>query len=232
MKLAAVILFASVLMASAPVVIYRVSAAAGETFQYVQGKGAQSANDTTVVISFDSLPTAGHTVVVAVAGYQVTWGAGDVTDNQSNTYTLQVVQSSNDADCAIYTANNVNSSGTFTVTVDPSATVYPAMVISEWEGVDNTTPVDDSSNNSGTSTGPDTGSITASDAVVAVVTQASSTATITEDGGYTLIYEAENSSSQMPISCIYKEVSGADNPGWTLQFSYEWGAAGVSLQAQ
>lgn len=57
-----------------------------------QDKTTEGGNQTNpITVTFDSTPTAGNLVVVAIAMNNIgKFSAGDVTDNQSNTYTKAV----------------------------------------------------------------------------------------------------------------------------------------------
>lgn len=74
--------------------------------------------------SFGTAPTAGSKVTVEILGWQNgTGGVFDVTsvtDNKGNTYTKDKLQQFGPFATAIFSANNVTSGGTFTITVTPT----------------------------------------------------------------------------------------------------------------
>lgn len=79
-------------------------------------------NGPSVSGSFASLPAVGSLVLVGVQGYLSYWQAGDVTDNQGNTYTVAVAKALSSAHCAIFYTVVTASAGTFTITIDPANT--------------------------------------------------------------------------------------------------------------
>lgn len=84
-------------------------------------------------------PTGGSLVVVVVwASDGIQWATGDVTDNQGNTYyrACALARPAAGSSVAIYYAENIVASGTFTVTVNPAnhATTELVMVATEWYG--------------------------------------------------------------------------------------------------
>ena len=208
----------------------------GGGIAYVQGGGAQSTDGNTVTKSFTGTPTAGTTVIVAATAYGSTMSGTPCTDNQGNSYGTPVALVTNVANSctAFFVCNNVASSGTFTVTFAPGAGTYPAIHISEWSGVNNSTVVTDTSGTTATSTSPAPGTITSptSGYILAVCTHADGTSpTITPPGGWTNPYEAETSSgNSLPISMIYKSSSTDETPVWTIGTSANWAASAIAIQ--
>jgi hypothetical protein len=110
----------------------------------VQSKSLNPVNDAdgVVSLSFDSLPSAGSTVIVLFQAYQagLTLAADAVADNQSNTYTRAAshVQAT-DYGVAVYHCLSVGSpSGTFTVTLTAGGTgaCQGILTILEYTGID------------------------------------------------------------------------------------------------
>jgi len=86
---------------------------------------------TSTTCTFNSTPSVGDLVTVAVATYGVT--TVSVTDNQSNTYTcVQVNETTNHNDNAQCYSTLAASSGTFTVTVHVTASSYLTIHMFQW----------------------------------------------------------------------------------------------------
>lgn len=128
--------------------------------------------------SFPTLPSSASTVIVLLSGANASldYAAGSVTDNQGNTYT-QAVQSAlnNRGRSAIFYAENIGSpSGTFTITVNTTAsTWFGTWAATSFTGMA-TSALDKTTSSSGTSTTPTSGATAATaqaDEVVAGVMQ-------------------------------------------------------------
>jgi len=86
-----------------------------------------------------STPATGSLIVVQCWAFAAfSWQAGDVTDNQGNTYHLAcgITRVPTNSGAAIFYAENVTSSGTFTLTLNPQNTgsTEMVMVATEWYG--------------------------------------------------------------------------------------------------
>jgi len=89
--------------------------------------------------SFASLPTIGNYVIVVGGAYNATATFG-VTDNQGHTYTVNQ-SAGGDTTMFFAFAKVTASSGTFTVTSTQAGNRSATMQISEWSGIDASTPL-------------------------------------------------------------------------------------------
>lgn len=133
----------------------------------VQQKASAHFENTTgaQALSFNAIPSPGNLIVVAIWGWNSSdWSTPSVADNQAaggNSYAKasEGKRTGGGSGCEIFYAYNINSSGTFTVTVNPPGTgIYWSFEIYEIAGATSTDPFDKSSNNNGNSALPDTGS--------------------------------------------------------------------------
>ena len=114
-------------------------------------------NVTSDAASFGSLPAAGSLVIVVISLWNTPGDGSDrvtsVTDNQSNTYTeaAQAVRTGASEDCcaAIFYAENVNSSGTFTVTINLEAGAYVEWSAHSFTGIATSSSLDQIGTNTG-----------------------------------------------------------------------------------
>jgi hypothetical protein len=195
----------------------------------VQSKITFTTGADTLALSFDATPTVNNLIVVGVSAFNGVTTC-TVSDNQGNTWAQAAERLSGDSStrASLHYAVAATSSGTFTVTTNPSgASSDITIVIAEFSGMATSSVLGNVNNNGGTSTTPSSGSATttvASELVVGVVSHTGTDRTITEDGGWTLIREDEGGSSHMPISMIYQEpAAGSYNAGWTIGTgSVEW----------
>jgi hypothetical protein len=188
----------------------------------VQSKKGFTTGADTFALSFDSTPTVNNLILCAVSAYNGVTTC-TVSDNQGNTWAQSAERLSGGTGerSSLHYAVAATSSGTFTITVNPSgASSDITIVIAEFSGMATSSVLGNVNNNGGTSTTPSSGSATttvASELVVGALSHTGSDRTITEDGGWTLIQEDEGGSSHMPISMIYQEpAAGTYNAGWTL----------------
>lgn len=188
-------------------------------------------------LSFTTTPTVGNLILVALSTYAGNIGTSAITDNQGNTYTRRSLAEpeGQDTDVAIFTAIASTSSGTFTVTANPDGTSADlTMVIMDFSGCD-ADPFDQQSSGTGNGTAVSTGNATPSvdgALMVAAMTHAGTDRTITEEAGWTLIYENEGGSSNMPISVVYKvqSTAAAEDADWTIGTgAVYWGAVVTSF---
>lgn len=194
-------------------------------------------------LSFDTLPTVGNTIVVVAATYAGNLASGSVTDNQSHTYTqrgkIEADSGTDNGDLSQYHTTVVNSSGTFTVTINPDgSSVDMTWLIMEISGRA-ASPYDTAvtAQAATTSTTASTGNITPSEAnclLVAALSHTSTDTPLTETmSGCTLIDEIEGGSSYMPLSVIVKLQTTATTEAatWTIGSSVEWICDVVSYKA-
>lgn len=205
---------------------------------FVKSAIGTTTDNETVVTSFGSLPTAGNTVVAVVTIYNQSSAsdfpsAGDLTDNQGNTYTLVQVGrdtfNSNTCVTAIYVCHGISvTGGTFTATWDTTAgsSTWPRMVLAEFSGVS----VSGNSNygfaESGTAV--TTNAVDYDGIFVGGMTHSAVTRSITLGAGFTLITEEEDA-GYMPISVGYKIGTANEAMTWTTAGSAQWTAVGVEL---
>lgn len=118
---------------------------------------------TSLANSFGSLPSAGNFVYVVVHKYSsgANFAAGDVTDNQGNTYILAAKGTSvGSGHVAIYYAANIGTpSGTFTITVQYDQVANGHMIAEEWSGM-GSDPALTVASNAGTGTSLTSGTTT------------------------------------------------------------------------
>lgn len=204
-----------------------------------RGSGVASING-----SFASLPASGNMVAVGITNYNDGGVAGavaegEVTDNQSNTY-LRAVQSTaasgdHTAACIHYDAVIGSPSGTFTITIDPPGTNYLVAVGIEYTGLLDSTPLDKTQTNNGTSTTPTSGTTAAlasADQIVIAVCAIGGTDTTAgidtpATTGYTNRCVEQDANTYGGHSTDDKEVAAttAVSAAWgTLDGSYPWSA--------
>ena len=191
---------------------------------------------TSTSATFSATPTAGNAIVGFTAGF----GADiTVTDNKSNTYTLQRASTvATDYHLCASTAVNISSSATFTCTIHNTANDSMNGVISEISGV-TSSPVDVvPARATGTSTSPAISSGTLAQASEIVMAAASwgggSSTTITEPSSpWVLTGEEENDASYTELNAVHQVVSSTSSvtATWTLGASRTWHAVLVSLKA-
>ena len=120
-----------------------------------------------LVLAFGTAPAPGSMVAVCVAQYDTTYGVASVTDNQiGNSYVPAVTKVTSPLLAAIYYAKNVNSVGTFTVSVNlATAGCDSAAGAISYTGVDTTSPLSGTPGSAnGEGTIPSTGSMTQAEA--------------------------------------------------------------------
>lgn len=206
--------------------------------------------------SFASLPAVGNHVFVGVSLWRNGIGSltDAVTDNQGNSYAEDREINGGDDTASLWSTKVATSSGTYTVTVDPSQTTgnYIAWTAVEFSGVIATTHLDQTGSTTTSSTSTDA-SVTATGENTTTGGVAIAVATINNDDtdinigdtpptGYTNIQVNENSNGYIGYSMVYKiysstETSSAqwshDNvsqQGWsTIICTYKEAASGVTL---
>lgn len=189
-----------------------------------------------LALSFSSLPAVNSLIVVKAAWFPASSTTITISDNQGNTYTQSVnaVDGGGSVRCSIHWATATTSSGTFTVTVNPSgASDDITIVIEEYAGVTTSSPTDGATNNAGNSTGPTSNTLTpsqANDLLVAVLTHAGTDRTLTEGGGFSLAAEDEGGSAHMPIAGAYKVQTSIVTEGasWTIGTGAVQWVAGIA----
>lgn len=194
--------------------------------------------------SFTSTPTVGNMIVVCVFGWRVPGGfdmpTNGVTDNQGNTYT-RAVQSSlmptaNDGSASIFYAYNVASSGTFTITVDPTGTGnYFSWSATEVAGAARSSdPKDQTTSSTGSTNTPSTGttSATAQNNEIVFINlttnQTGSPAVESVTPAWNEIFEQTDPINHFPGEVDYRVISssGTQSGSWTIgNTGPRWAAA-------
>lgn len=205
----------------------------------VQSKRGQlSASTAAVSVSFDSLPTVGNLVVCCVGMYRSDAGSFTYSDNQSGNTWAEARAQNNNTDsirATIAYALVVGSSGTFTVTVDASTGTdsYKTVALVELSGNASSSVLGNVGGGSGNSGTASTGAVSTTvdgEIVIACMTHAGSNRTITEGGGFTLILEHEDGTTDMPISATYQTgATGSYTATWTFT-STGWVAAAACFK--
>lgn len=174
----------------------------------VQKKQLNHAGVNTYVLSFNALPSIGNHLIVSTVGWDGTATSGfTCTDNQGHTYTqANAIQGDTFTRIAVFSTKVTASSGTFTITVDPTpnAASFGAIQIWEISGLDPTAPVLRSTNaatiTSGSAISSGVAAALTGDLIFGVVTAASATSfdgTYTVGTGFTLEQElTDNTGSQ------------------------------------
>lgn len=185
--------------------------------------GAASANS----VTFDNPTVTGNCIIVIACSYGGD-GADGCTDNKGNTYT-EVTTATGGALSRVriwYCANAVGGSGH---QVTPTATAsYRSIVALEYSGVAAVSPLEDDSQNSGSSTRATTGNLIVGvdgSLILAAVTHEGGAISITEDAG-NVLYEVESAAVIYPASFVELTDQSPEsiNPGWDLGGSVPWTA--------
>lgn len=218
---------------------------------YVKDTGVKTAtNFATTTGSFATLPVVGNHVIVGISDYNASSeGMDAVTDNQSNSYAEDAdkfTASGARGAAAIYSCKVATSSGTFTLTIDPTgaSSNYAAWSAVEFSGLDATTWKDQTGTNSGAGTGDATvtasGANSTADGVSLAVTLVDNNDTDINIGdtpptGYTQISVYENAQSIVGHSFVYKIYSASEtsSASWTHDNTSQngWEAALVTYKA-
>ncbi len=194
------------------------------------GKHVTAVNNTT--LAFPSNVTAGNLLL----GFHTHFHTGGTTpslptDTLGNTWQQSVTLQLNfNIRCRMFWCEN-SLGGANTVTFDMSGTANGDLTVAlaEFSGLladcDDGSPVTDTATSSTPAVGDKTPSV--DDALlVAFLTHGGGNISITEEAGWNVIYEFEDGSSGMPISCVWKQQVGApvaEDADWTLGSSQLWG---------
>lgn len=201
--------------------------AANSYIQAATGKAALA-----TVTSGNITTTSGNMVALAVCSYL---GTGTLTINDSNTNTWNLVETKtlSNVKIYIYYAKNITGGAghNFTATYATSAG-FIQIIAAEFSGADTSAPLDQHTNNSGTGTVVNTGSVTTSDngEIYFGVESHSPQATITES--QTKIYEDEDNTTGQAVAVSYQiTTSGSNSNTWTLGTGGNWIGAIASFKA-
>lgn len=180
--------------------------------QDIGNPGTSSSN-----FSFGSLPVAGGAVVVFVGGGDYTAAntnfLSSVTDNQSNSYTLYGTNIASGGYAAAYiaVALNVNSSGTFTITLNytNSTDLYLVAGASSFTGIATSSALDQqTSANAGSSSTSVGGNFTTTNAddllLYSVAAQGAADQNMVDDTGWTNLFLQDDSVNYSGMLGSYK----------------------------
>lgn len=180
-----------------------------------------SASQASISWSFGSLPAVNNVVVVTVTcSAGGSWDAGEVTDNQGNTYTkADSYTAGGSIGVGIYYTVVATSSGTFTITADQTGSSKYSVSATEWDCIDTTTPVNRLGhdwNNGGTSLSifPSYSSPARSVFTISVfLTDATGSSSITHNAGinlgtFTTIYYVSTGATEVNSLASYCPVLG------------------------
>lgn len=204
--------------------------------------------------TFDSTPASGSNIVVVIYGWRSNASGGflvpdgSVTDNKSNTYTAAVRGGvSNGANAAIFYAENVTSSATFTVTVNPTGTAnYFSYTLYELAGAATSSSLDVTASATGTftapaTTPPATGNLTGTTAQndeieFAAVSQNGDQVAITVGSvtpAYTQSQEQVDGVNHQPGEIDHRILTSTTNVGasWTMDVTGQWSCVAATFKA-
>lgn len=192
---------------------------------------AGSANSvTSVALTFDSSVTAGSVLIAVGNAFNDGGGGLVVTDDNGNTWVETFDNNYSGSDVAVLAYVENANSGTTQVTMTGDANSFFTLVIVEVSGVQTSTVLDQSNDATGTSSSPDSGDVTTTVAdtyLIGGFAHDTSVVTITEGGAWTLIFEEEDQSTNMPISVQEQILSSTatESADWSLSGSVAWWAS-------
>ena len=203
--------------------------------QYKAGQG----NGDNIAVTFDSNVAAGSLLICCVSSWCASSpGTGlTVSDDQANSWSeiYDVNYNGNDVGYLAYVLNA--AAGSTTVTVDgPSSNDYFTVVIVEVSGIKTSGALDQNNNTDTSGSSWDSGNITTTEDdeyLIGVFAQDTGDYTLTEDAAWTLIFEEEAASVNMPISVGERIVSSTltESYSGTISTSCEHFAAIASFEA-
>lgn len=175
--------------------------------------------------------TTGETVYVWASGYG---GSGTINAPTDGTNTYDAITSTlsdgGNAKGRLFRASNVTG-GTYTVQWTSSAGMYPGLAIHSYSNVTLSSPNDGSNSGTGSSTAPDAGTISTTNAADMIFTcytgSAGSAVTHTEPTGFTLRQHYDNGAVSTTFACAEKmeTTTGTKGGAWTTSPSTGWVAA-------
>lgn len=186
-------------------------------------------------------PTVGSKVIWAISQYDVT-GTASITDNAvpPNTHTLRLSQNAGNIKEWLFEVDIANvPGGTYTTTVNYTATAYPTIAPQEWAGLKSGNSYDTGAVATAVGSVPNplataaTGTLAQADNLVitlAGVTVGSNSGLTTPSTGYTLDQVEQDGNAWMPIGLAHKVVSStaAQSASWP---NTGGGGDGVALVA-
>lgn len=203
--------------------------------------GGPLASGTNLSFSFAAAPTPGSTVVVGMQIYDGSALFGiTVTDNQGNTYHADVVSAAyaTNRKLFVFSAKNVASSGTFTISVRSSGNNwYVRCGALEIKNANLAAPLDQTAAGTGTSmpfSPGATGTLASSDEIAVSVfgTDGTGPSTITEPNGWTNLWNDAADASSLVSAMDYLVVpnKNALNPSWSCTVGTDVAAAVATYQ--
>jgi hypothetical protein len=199
----------------------------------IQHNGNIAGAATNPTISFSTTPGTGNFIVVTAANYG--GGVTGVVDNQSgNTYNFVAgATEGGGGRASLYYAMNVNSSGTFTITIQGTG-IY-AYHIREYSGVATSSALDQSNSATGSSTAINSGNITTStngQLYIAVQTHGNTTTTTAGAGWGNHVVTTEDNGGYQALSTEDKigVAAGTHAGTFTLAGSGTWAAIVASFR--
>lgn len=186
-------------------------------------------------VSFPATPTAGNLVVVGISrwsGTDPTIASNAVTDNQGNTYVPAVnITANGDRGIAIFYAENLAASGTFTVSV---ALTDANVGIMEFTSAATSGSLDQTNSGTGTSAAPSAGSVTTADAseiYVAVAWSLTDGDSWASGSGWTLVASDANNNTASRYAAEWQQsAAGAYTGDFATGASAGWGAVIASFR--
>lgn len=198
---------------------------------FVQENHADAGFTASAALAFSSNNTAGNLIVVctAINGGGINPSITSIVDTALNTYTVATDANNggNDPGVSVYYAKNI-AGGANTVTVTPNAAANIRWGIVEYSGLDTSAPLDQTTSTFGTSTSPDSGSVTttqASELLVGCIGALSGGGAFTNGASYTTRFVVTVGGDDRD-SLEDRNVSstGSYSAGGTLATSATWGA--------
>jgi len=177
--------------------------------QYKVGQGGGLSID----ITFDSSVSAGSLLLCAISGYDAQAPKTyTVSDDQGNSWSdiHEINYQTHDVGVMSYAMNAGAGSTTVTVTADSGTSAYFTVVIVEVSGIKTSGALDQNNYSSTSGTSWDSGNIATTqddEYLFGVFAHDDGNFTLTEDGAWTLIFEEETQSADMPISVCERIVS-------------------------
>jgi hypothetical protein len=208
--------------------------------QYKVGQGGAGSS---INVTFDSSVTADSLLLCCISFWGGT-GNAVVTDDNSNSW-VQIYENNYDGvDYGVLEYVEAANSGSTTVSVSvDGSNSYFTVVIIEVSGIKTATSLDQNNENTATSASWDSGNITTTENdeyLIGGFAHDNGDHTLTEDGAWTLIFEEETGSADMPISVGERIVSStltesysgtiaSSSPYWSAIASFEMTAAAGAL---
>ncbi len=204
---------------------------------HVQTKGLEFGSVTSAALTFDNPTVTGNFIAVGIVAFKSGGPATfTVADNKGNSF-LQAPSAGVDDGanfCAyVFRAFNITGGSSHQITVTPNAAATISFAVSEFSGINTTSPDDGGNAATAASQFPSTGDIvmTVGGLLYGVVSHNQGTISITPDGAFTQAFEDETASGTVPINVEYHITTGISSIPWTLGISAAFYAAGAGFKA-